>query len=220
MENTPSERNILPSGRAARGQIGKQVSQSVNRNSSQSSDWVNGQSADESAHATPHPKASPAPTDISHSLSDGRRPNPVMSGTGHLLFQVTTARGAIPVERAQVIIRNFLQEGSAGTGTGNGDTCAILYSGPNGKTDVIDLPAPARSLSLESASPGQPLPYALYNAEVSMDGFLVQQYTRIPIFDGITSVQQADLIPLPENGTPDGFTPDDIRFTEGQSPNL
>lgn len=159
------------------------------------------------------PGENPSPTAQKHPMAD-------MTGTGRLVFQVTTAQGAIPLEGAQVIVRDFNEEGTTGGGAGGGDTRFILYSGADGRTETVDLPAPARSLSLEAAPPNQPLPYALYNAQVVLSGYYIQNYSRIPLFDGITSVQQADLIPLPENGIPDGFTADENRFTEGQSPNL
>ena len=159
------------------------------------------------------PGENPVPDAQKHPMAD-------MTGTGRLVFRVTTAQGAIPLEGAQVIVRDFNEEGTTGGGAGGGDTRCILYSGADGRTESVDLPAPSRSLSLEAAPPNQPLPYALYNAQVALSGYYIQNYSRIPLFDGITSVQQADLIPLPENGIPDGSTADENRFTEGQSPNL
>ena len=39
-------------------------------------------------------------------------------------------------------------------------------------------------------------------------------------FDGITSIQSVDLIPLPENGREEGLTPSDTQFFEGENPDL
>ena len=96
----------------------------------------------------------------------------------------------------------------------------MLYSGSDGKTEVVTLPAPARSLSLEPALDGAPVPFALYNADVNLDSFFSQSYIRIPVFDGITSIQRASLIPLPENGYSQGLRPDSEKFYEGENPNL
>ena len=96
----------------------------------------------------------------------------------------------------------------------------MLYSGRDGKTDPIPLPAPARSYSLEPARDGAPVPYALYNADVKLEGFYKQSYIRIPVFDGITSIQRASLVPLPENGYSQGIRPDGDKFFEGEGPNL
>lgn len=144
------------------------------------------------------------------------RPDPEMTGQGKLVFQITTASGAIPLEGAEIILRKFR---SASDGNG-GEVVAVLYSGTDGKTEVIPLPAPARSLSLEPARDGAPVPYALYDAEVNLDNYFTQSYIRIPIFDGITSIQRASLVPLPENGYSQGLRPDGEKFYEGEGPSL
>ena len=139
-----------------------------------------------------------------------------MTGQGKLVFQITTAGGAIPLEGAEIILREFRSK-SDGNG---GNVVAVLYSGVDGKTEVLTLPAPARSLSLEPARDGAPVPYALYDADVNLDNYYTQSYIRIPIFDGITSIQRASLIPLPENGYSQGLRPDSEKFYEGESPDL
>ena len=144
------------------------------------------------------------------------RPSPEMTGRGKLVFQITTASGAIPLEGAEIILRKFRSE-SDGNG---GDVVAVLYSGGDGKTEVLTLPAPARSFSLEPARDGAPIPYALYDAEVNLDNYFRQSYIRIPVFDGITSIQRASLVPLPENGFSQGIRSDGEVFYEGESPNL
>ena len=144
------------------------------------------------------------------------RPTTDMTGLGKLVFQITTAGGAIPLEGAEIILRKFRSE-SDGNG---GEVIAVLYSGSDGKTEIIPLPAPARSLSLEPAGDGAPVPYSLYDAEVNLDRYFTQSYIRIPIFDGITSIQRATLIPLPETGYSQGFRPDSELFYEGEGPNL
>ena len=144
------------------------------------------------------------------------RPGGQLTGQGKLVFQITTASGAIPLEGAEILLRHTR---SASDGNG-GEVIAVLYSGGDGKSEVIPLPAPPRSLSLEPAKDGSPIPYALYNADVRMDGFYSQSYIRIPVFDGVTSIQRANLIPLPENGYEGGVRPDGEIFYEGGSPNL
>ena len=157
---------------------------------------------------------SPMPTPNSPLPSD--RPRNEMTGEGRLLFQITTAGGAIPLSGAEITVRPIGEESDANRGT----VIAVLFSGSDGKTDVLRLPAPARSLSLAPARDGAPTPYALYDADVNLDGFITQSFVRIPIFDGITSIQRASLIPLPENGYSDGLRPDGNRFVEGESPDL
>ena len=157
--------------------------------------------------------SSPAPSPRS---SDGDRSDTrPMTGQGKLVFQITTAGGAIPLEGAEVTLRQ-----SRGPTDAGGDVLSVLYSGRDGKTEVLTLPAPARGYSLEPARDGAPVPYALYNADVRMDGFYKQSYIRIPVFDGITSIQRASLIPLPENGFEGGTRPDGEMFVEGENPDL
>lgn len=151
----------------------------------------------------------PAPTPVPD------RPSGEMTGRGILVFQITTAGGAIPLEGAEITLRQ-----SRGPTEAGGDVLSVLYSGRDGKTDPIPLPAPARSYSLEPARDGAPIPYALYNADVKLEGFYKQSYIRIPVFDGITSIQRASLIPLPENGYEGGSRPDGETFVEGESPDL
>ena len=146
----------------------------------------------------------------------GDRPGDRPMGQGKLVFQITTAGGAIPLEGAEITLRPTR---SVSDGNG-GEVIAVLYSDRDGKSEVLSLPAPIRSLSLEPARDGSPVPYALYNADVRMNGFYSQTFIRIPVFDGITSIQRASLIPLPENGYEDGVRPDGEIFYEGESPNL
>ena len=140
-----------------------------------------------------------------------------MTGQGKLVFQITTANGAIPLEGAEIILRKFR---SPTESTEQAEVVAVLYSGEDGKTRVLTLPAPARSLSLEPAENGAPPPYALYDAEVNLDNYFTQSYIRIPVFDGITSIQRASLVPLPESGYSQGIRPDGEKFFEGEGPNL
>lgn len=135
------------------------------------------------------------------------------TGQGYLVVHVTTARGAIPLEGAQVNVRGYEPEFEEG----RGDVIASLVTGRDGNTEPLPLPAPPRS---ESMQPGNEKPYATYNIEVTLEGYFTQNYANVPIFDGIAAVQPADLIPLPENGRTDSRTPDGNRFFESSAPDL
>lgn len=140
-----------------------------------------------------------------------------MTGEGKLLFRVTTASGAIPLSGAQITIRKHLAESPVPP---EGDTLAVLYSQQDGRTEPLTLPAPARSLSLAQAPAGAPLPFALYNAEVILSGYYRQDYTRIPVFDGVTAIQRVDLVPLPSSALPDSIGKPRRDIPEGVSPAL
>ncbi len=139
--------------------------------------------------------------------------SPSTDGQGYLIVHVTTARGAIPIEGAQVIVRSYLEPPAED----RGDTVATLVSDMGGNTVRLPLSAPPR---ISSTKPSNGKPYASYVVEVRREGYYDQIYSGVPIFDGITAIQPADLIPLPENGKPDSFTPDSTRITEGEAPDL
>lgn len=156
-------------------------------------------------------------TDPEAPEAGGGSPYEDMTGEGRILFQVTTAGGAIPLPDAQITVRKHLPDGIVPP---EGDTLAVLYSGRDGKTDTLPLPAPTRSLSMEQAPPASPLPFALYNAEAILSGYYRQEYTRIPIFDGVTSIQRVDLVPLPSSSLPDSIGEPRRDINEGVSPLL
>ena len=118
---------------------------------------------------------------------------------GRLLVSVTTALGAIPLEDAEVHIYGLTAE------DGTRETLYTLRTDSSGRTPKILLPTVAESLS---EVPGNPYPYIAYTASVRKDGYYNVERTNIPIFEGITSIQPIDLIPLAEYGTPDSATPE------------
>lgn len=130
------------------------------------------------------------------------------TGVGYVIVSVTTARGAIPITGATVRIFNYENGGE------NGSLIITTKTNSSGRTDKIPLPAPPRSSSL---SPGNGKSYTTYNIDAQYDGFYNQYYVNVPIFDGITAIQNVDLIPLSETGS-DGTL--DSRFYETENSNL
>ena len=126
--------------------------------------------------------------------SDSRE---LMPGRGFLIVSVRTGSGAIPLEGALVTLR--------GDEAIEGNAIASFITDQSGNTPRITLPAPPR---INSESPEGGKPYASYSADISLDGYYSNLYTNIPIFDTITSVQTAYLIPLPE----DGGREEDVEF--------
>lgn len=122
---------------------------------------------------------------------------------GYLIVKVSTARGAIPLERATVSVRGSEAESSG-----------IIYSletDSSGLTPRLALKAPARELSL---SPNNATPYSLWSIDVFCDGFSTAHYVNVPVYSDITSIQNAELIPLPE-----GFLPSE-SYNESSTPRL
>lgn len=134
-------------------------------------------------------------------------------GYGYMIVRVTTARGAIPLENAIVTIHNYDPEFE----NGRGDVIAVYTTGDNGLTERFALPAPPEALSM---SPGNGKSYETYGITVTKEGYHRQEYINVPVFEGITAIQNADMIPLPDNGQTDNFDPDAELFFETENPNL
>lgn len=135
------------------------------------------------------------------------------TGYGYMIVRVTTARGAIPLEGAVVTVHNYDPEFESG----RGDIIATYKTDSSGLTPRFALPAPPRELSM---SPGNGKSYLTYNLSVTKPGYYQQYYTNAPIFEGITAIQNADMIPLPDNGQTDNFTVEDNVFFETEDPAL
>lgn len=116
-------------------------------------------------------------------------------GTGYLVVQVTTANSAVPLSGAYVVI--------SADQPGDGDVIFDLRTDGGGRTERVALKTLPRAMS---ESPGVAKPYLTYHIEVSAPGYEKAIYQNVPIFDGITAFQQANLIPIPENGFLDSFT--------------
>ena len=132
---------------------------------------------------------------------------PLQESYGNLVFFVTTARGAIPLEGARISLYNYIKEEMPH----RGDLQFSTISGSDGKTRMIALRTPPKNDSLE---PGVSLPYATYNAQIELEGYYTQYYVAIQVFDGVTSVQSVNLVPLPENGRANSESSDGEQFFE------
>ena len=135
------------------------------------------------------------------------------AGYGYMIVRVTTARGAIPLEAATVTVRNYDPEFEKG----RGDIISVYTTNSSGLTERFALPAPPRELSM---APGNGKAYQSYILTVTKDGYLDQEYANVPVFEGITAIQNADMIPLPENGQTDRRGYDNSIFFESENPKL
>ena len=147
---------------------------------------------------------------------DSQTPQTNVTGEcyGTLIVQVTTAQGAIPLEGARVDVREYDPENAA-QNENNGDIIASVRSGRDGNTPEIRLASPPCAYA---DAPGGPKPYKLYQADVFLSGYYDQVYIGIPIYDGITILQPAVMVPLPEDGTTDPSR--EARYYETDQPDL
>lgn len=130
--------------------------------------------------------------------------------SGNLIVRASTASGAIPIEGVTVIVQ--------GKEDINKDVFHSLITDRDGITRKITLPAPARSLS-ESPSP-QSKPYYTYSIDVYKEGYYPQHYNGVPIFEGITAVQNVRIVPLSEFDAQNPYYTEGQIFNEYENPNL
>lgn len=129
--------------------------------------------------------------------------------TGYLIVNVSTARGAIPLEGATVTVYDSEAEG---------DPIVIRVSTDNsGKTDRLALPAPDRDLAM---APGRAKPYSTYMVEAIKDGYYTVTNNGVPIFSGITSIQPVQMIPLAEFNSESVYPRSGIEIDESENPQL
>lgn len=130
------------------------------------------------------------------------------SSIGFLQVSVKTANGALPVPNANVSIYSYSDKDNDRN---------ILYSlttDNDGKTERVALAAKSKALSM-SPSDSEFSPFTTYNIKVSADGFYENSYINAPIFEGITSIQPVELIPVLEySDALDDYPDTSRRFVE------
>ena len=128
---------------------------------------------------------------------------------GTVIVRVTSADGAIPIEGATVAFR--IVDGGVPRLT------AILETDESGETSPVKIQTPSPLLSM-SPDPDS-LPYSTVNIEVTADGYYTSANMNVPVFAGITSVQNVNMISLPD-GAPEGFVSPNVIVFESEAPEL
>ena len=128
---------------------------------------------------------------------------------GFLTVNVKTANGALPLENATVTVYSAPPP-SDNTEPSLGETDVVysLKSDRNGKTQTVALKTKDADLS---KTPNEKFPYLTYNLLVTKDGYYDNTYLNVPIFQGITSLQDVYLIPLSEFSSPQDPIPNSQR---------
>lgn len=128
---------------------------------------------------------------------------------GKITVHVTAADSAVPINNATVAFR-IMNDGSTAV-------FAVLQTDKSGETETLDIPTPSVELSL-SPDP-KSTPYTSIIVEVSAPGFYSTANVNVPIFDGVTSVQNVNLIARPDLDDKSFFSPETITV-EGVNPAL
>ena len=100
-----------------------------------------------------------------------------------------TGANAFPVENALVRIRGASEENRF-----------IEYSrvtDEDGATQKVYLPAPRLADSLAPSPPEAP--YAIYDVQVSKEGYYTSNFYGVSVFPGIYAILPVNMIPLREN---------------------
>ena len=126
------------------------------------------------------------------------------NGEGTLIVQVSTADRALPIADASVIVSKTDEEGET--------LVKIMRTDKSGRIEKLLLPAPPAS---NSQSPGKGDRYSQYNIRTDYPGYYATENLGVPIFEGQTSIQPIELIPLPE-GVENGKTVTVIETEPGK----
>lgn len=113
------------------------------------------------------------------------------TGSGYLSIRALLG-GAFPIEGAVVRI--------IGADEVNSKTSFSVLTDRDGITEKIMLPAPPLSSSIVP-NPSEN-PYALYDVEITKEGFYPRKFQSITVFSGVETVQNINMIPInPYNDT-------------------
>ena len=110
--------------------------------------------------------------------------------SGTLVTRVFTGRAELPIAGASVSV--VKKDGDRLL-----DLLTVRVSGRGGDTEAFSIETPSEDLS---QSPGNPQPYALVDLWVDRQGFQLLVVEDVPVFPGVTSVQDLPLVPMPEDG--------------------
>ena len=105
---------------------------------------------------------------------------------GSLYVVAAAADNAYPVPEARVTVYTRI-----------GDRLQLNYllvTDESGMTPVVTLPAPPAELSQD---PDNALPYAVCDIKIYANGYFREEARDVPIFAGVTSRQEFQMIPLP-----------------------
>lgn len=119
---------------------------------------------------------------------------PAADSFGSLAVQVTTARGAVPVDDALVVISEDGEDGAE-------RMLFTLQTNNSGETQTVRLATYPLSLSQNPDFFGKP--YKDYTITTSKPGYYTVINKNVPVFADRFSIQPVNMIALPENFTGD-----------------
>ena len=109
-----------------------------------------------------------------------------MAEYGFVTARVFTSRGQIPISGASVTIET----------SDNSTVLGARITDENGLTSPVRVQTPAKSTSTQ---PGNEKPFTTVNVRVSHPMYYTYYVRDAQVFEGQTSVQVAEMIPIEEN---------------------
>lgn len=106
---------------------------------------------------------------------------------GYILVNVRTGGEAFPIEGASVVVTSVLD--------GSRFLIAVGITDISGSTLKLSVAAPNKIYS-QTPYPDK-RPYSLFDISVVADGFFRARSVDVPVFSGITSVQNFNMVPTP-----------------------
>ena len=129
-------------------------------------------------------------------------------GIGYLKVRASTAGDVIPVEGAVVYVRSL----------GEDDRLVFsLRTDASGQTRTAALPAP--TAAAENSLPDEE-PVRSYGVEIMKEGYRTVEYAGVPIYAGITTLIEAELLPESEDESESDFPPRAELIPPGRRPDL
>ena len=115
---------------------------------------------------------------------------------GYILANVRAGDESSPVEGAAVSVTAIVD--------GQRMLIASALTDENGSTRKMEVPVPD---AIHSQSPSPSVrPYSLYDVTVTADGYFNARSVDVPVFSGITSIQNFNMIPVPLMTSPSSET--------------
>ena len=111
----------------------------------------------------------------------------VYNQTGYLIFQVyqnSILYGRLPVANARITLCRCVGNGSY--------VCKVMMTDIDGKTEPIAVPTTTAELY---QSPEAGISRCTYDISVEAPGFKRYEQFNIPVYSGITSIQNIELLP-------------------------
>ncbi len=144
------------------------------------------------SEALPEPAPVPMPIPVPEPAKSEEPPKEQTVDFGSVIVEVTTARGAIPLEGVTVVISSLDFEDSKG----RKELIKIEQTGSEGRTKPVALPTVNKDLSL---TPGNNEPFSTVYVSAQTRGYFPVKDRPVDIFMDETSILKIDLVPKPEN---------------------